>query len=61
MKLCVLTKKLASKPLYSEDSLYLYYLPIKEYKKHLLKGNVQLDEDICAYICHEYSTRQRIP
>ena len=46
MKLCVLNKKLNTEPLFSDDynGFYLYHIPLKEYLKHVLRGNTCLCE-----------------
>ena len=40
MKLCVLNSKLDHDPLYECVRVYLYNLPLKEYKKCILKGMI---------------------
>ncbi len=55
MNLCVLVNKIDENYLYTEDGLYLYYLPIDEYKKHILKGNICTYERGSASICYHYS------
>ena len=55
MKLCVLTKKIDEKYMYTEKGVYLYYLPIIEYKKQILKGVVCICEFSNARIYYLYS------
>lgn len=55
MKLCVLRNKIDEKFLYSEFDLFLYYLPINEYKKQILKGNVCTDVINNALVCVLYA------
>ena len=54
MKLCVLINEIDGDILFGNNGAHLYYIPIKEYKKQLLKNNVNLDEDMCAYVCYVY-------
>ncbi len=55
MKLCVLRNKIDEKFLYSEFDLFLYYLPINEYKKQILKGNINTQDNENASICCWYA------
>ncbi len=55
MKLCVLVNEIGSEMLIGNKGVYLYYIPIKEYKKQLLKGNVSIDIEQCAYMCYSFA------
>ena len=55
MKLCVLVNEIKYEPLYEKYGLYLYKIPINEYKKQLLKNNVNLDIEQCAYMCYSFA------
>ena len=57
MKLCVLTSKLVQEPLYehTELCLFLYHIPIDEYKKCILKGIVHTDETLTSRACFVYA------
>lgn len=55
MKLCVLTVELEHySPLAIHEPERLYYIPIREFQKQLLKGNVNLDDDDSGYMCYVY-------
>ncbi len=55
MKLCVLKSKIESKPLYEYEELYLYHIPIDEYKKCILKGIVSTSNRMNADACYMYA------
>lgn len=55
MKLCVLTDRLDSEPLYSKEGLYLYYITINEYKKYILKGIVERSDIIIRRLYFVYA------
>ena len=56
MKLFVLKNRLEQEPLYRMGVYYLYHLPISEYKKQILKGDVCMDlENILPYACMRYA------
>lgn len=55
MKLCVLKNKIDENYLYTDEGLYLYYLPIDEYKKHILKGVVYTDDGRFSGLCYWYA------
>lgn len=54
MKLCVLKSKIEYEPLYEDTGLFLYNIPISEYKKQILKGNVSTATGHNASICYHY-------
>ena len=56
MKLCVLHKEIQDETyLYTYRGVFLYYLPIVEYKKQILKGTVSIRDDIIALLCFNYA------
>lgn len=55
MKLCVLRIKIDEKFLYTDYGVYLYHLPITEYRKQILKGNVLTMDSIKSGICYWYA------
>lgn len=55
MILCVLNSKIDADCLYVEYDLYLYYLPVEEYKKQILKGNINTQDNENASICCWYA------
>ena len=55
VKVCVLKYMLVEDPTYDHHSRYLYILPIDEYKKQILKGNVYTDTNLLARVCASYA------
>ncbi len=55
MKLCILKKKIPTKPLHHHSEHLLYYIPIEEYRKQLLKGNVISEEDTLLLVSIIYA------
>lgn len=55
MILTVLERPIKRESLFVSDSGILYHIPLIEYKKQILKGNVVTEKDILAYVCFLYA------
>ena len=55
MKLCVLKNRLDSAPVHEYEFVSIYLLPIDDYRKEILKGNVSMDVYDCAWACYDYA------